>query len=53
MTSSPTARYSRITGTGSYLPPKRLSNSQLAEQLAADGVEKIAVLKLNILKYIN
>lgn len=39
MTSSPTARYSRITGTGSYLPPKRLSNSQLAEQLAADGVE--------------
>ena len=39
MTSSPTARYSRITGTGSYLPPKRLSNVQLAEQLAAEGVE--------------
>jgi 3-oxoacyl-[acyl-carrier-protein] synthase III len=33
------ARYSRITGTGSYLPPNRVSNMQLADRLAADGVE--------------
>jgi 3-oxoacyl-[acyl-carrier-protein] synthase III len=32
-------RYSRITGTGSYLPPNRLSNEALAEQLALRGVE--------------
>jgi 3-oxoacyl-[acyl-carrier-protein] synthase-3 len=32
-------RYSRITGTGSYLPPNRLTNADLAAQLAADGVE--------------
>lgn len=32
-------RYSRITGTGSYLPPKRLSNADLAAQLARDGIE--------------
>lgn len=32
-------RYSRITGTGSYLPPKRLSNADLVAQLAADGIE--------------
>lgn len=31
--------YSRITGTGSYLPPRRLSNSELAAELAAQGVE--------------
>ena len=31
--------YSRITGTGSYLPPNRLTNAQLAAQLAARGVE--------------
>jgi 3-oxoacyl-[acyl-carrier-protein] synthase-3 len=31
--------YSRITGTGSYLPPRRVGNVELAEQLAADGVE--------------
>lgn len=31
--------YSRITGTGSYLPPRRVSNQQLVEQLAAKGVE--------------
>ncbi len=31
--------YSRITGTGSYLPPRRISNQQLAEQLAQHGVE--------------
>jgi 3-oxoacyl-[acyl-carrier-protein] synthase-3 len=32
-------RYSRITGTGSYLPPNRLSNADLVAQLAAQGVE--------------
>ena len=31
--------YSRITGTGSYLPPRRLSNTQLAAELALKGVE--------------
>ena len=32
-------RYSRIAGTGSYLPPRRLSNADLAAELAAKGVE--------------
>jgi len=32
-------RYSRITGTGSFLPPNRLTNDELAAQLAAQGVE--------------
>ncbi|MES2975015.1 MAG: beta-ketoacyl-ACP synthase III [Pseudomonadota bacterium] len=32
-------RYSRITGTGSYLPPRRLTNAALAAQLAEQGVE--------------
>jgi 3-oxoacyl-[acyl-carrier-protein] synthase III len=32
-------RYSRITGTGSFLPPDRVSNAALAERLAADGIE--------------
>ena len=32
-------RYSRITGTGSYLPPRRLTNADLATDLAARGVE--------------
>ncbi|HPW83302.1 MAG TPA: beta-ketoacyl-ACP synthase 3, partial [Rhodoferax sp.] len=32
-------RYSRITGTGSYLPPHRLTNADLVAQLAAQGVE--------------
>lgn len=32
-------RYSRITGTGSYLPPKRVTNAELAAQLAANGIE--------------
>ncbi len=34
-----TARYSRITGTGSYLPPRRVSNEELVAELAARGVE--------------
>ena len=32
-------RYSRITGTGSFLPSRRLTNAELAAQLAAQGVE--------------
>ncbi len=32
-------RYSRITGTGSYLPPRRLTNADLVAELAAQGVE--------------
>ena len=32
-------RYSRITGTGSFLPPRRLTNSELAAQLATQSVE--------------
>jgi 3-oxoacyl-[acyl-carrier-protein] synthase-3 len=31
--------YSRILGTGSYLPEKRLSNADLAAELAQQGVE--------------
>lgn len=31
--------YSRITGTGSYLPPRRLTNADLAAELATHGVE--------------
>jgi len=33
------SRYSRITGTGSYLPPRRVTNADLAAELAAKGVE--------------
>lgn len=33
------ALYSKIIGTGSYLPPKRVTNQDLAVQLAASGVE--------------
>jgi 3-oxoacyl-[acyl-carrier-protein] synthase-3 len=33
------ARYSRITGTGSYLPPRRLTNADLAAELATQGVQ--------------
>jgi 3-oxoacyl-[acyl-carrier-protein] synthase-3 len=32
-------RFARITGTGSYLPPHRLTNHDLAEQLAERGLE--------------
>jgi 3-oxoacyl-[acyl-carrier-protein] synthase-3 len=32
-------RYSRITGTGSFLPPRRVTNADLAAQLAAQGVQ--------------
>ena len=36
---STTPRYARIAGTGSYLPPERVSNAQLAERLGKDGIE--------------
>lgn len=39
MSQQPSQRFSRITGTGSYLPPRRLSNADLVAQLAATGVE--------------
>jgi len=32
-------RHSRISGTGSYLPPHRVSNADLAARLARDGIE--------------
>ena len=32
-------KYSRITGTGSYLPPRRLTNADVVAELAAKGVE--------------
>ena len=31
--------YSRITGTGSFLPPRRLTNADLVAELAAQGTE--------------
>lgn len=31
--------FARIAGTGSYLPPKRLTNQDLVDQLAAKGLE--------------
>jgi 3-oxoacyl-[acyl-carrier-protein] synthase-3 len=31
--------YSRITGTGSFLPPRRVSNDELAADLAKRGIE--------------
>ena len=37
--SIPSARFSRITGTGSFLPPQRVTNAELAAQLARDGIE--------------
>ena len=33
------SRYSRITGTGSHLPPRRVTNADLAAELAAKGIE--------------
>ncbi|PLZ02490.1 3-oxoacyl-ACP synthase [Burkholderia sp. WAC0059] len=31
--------YSRVLGTGSYLPPQRVTNDELAQRLASKGVE--------------
>ena len=38
MTTQP-ARYARITGTGSYLPPRRVDNESFAKRLAEKGIE--------------
>ena len=35
----PSSRYTRITGTGSMLPPRRVTNAELAAQLAERGHE--------------
>jgi 3-oxoacyl-[acyl-carrier-protein] synthase-3 len=34
-----TARYTRIAGTGSFLPPRRVTNAELAAELAGRGIE--------------
>lgn len=34
-----TSTFSRITGTGSYLPPRRVTNEELSRELAGRGVE--------------
>jgi 3-oxoacyl-[acyl-carrier-protein] synthase-3 len=39
MTLSTPPTYSRITGTGSYLPPRRLTNDDMTAMLAARGIE--------------
>lgn len=31
--------YSKIVGTGSYLPPRRVTNDELAQQLATKGID--------------
>lgn len=36
---TPTSRHTRIAGTGSFLPPRRMSNADLVQRLAARGVE--------------
>jgi len=36
---NPIPRHTRIVGTGSALPPRRLSNADLVRQLAAQGVD--------------
>jgi 3-oxoacyl-[acyl-carrier-protein] synthase-3 len=32
-------KFSRITGTGSHLPPRRVSNAELADELAGRGIK--------------
>ena len=32
-------RYTRIAGTGSHLPPRRVTNAELVEELAQRGIE--------------
>ncbi len=39
MTTSHGPRFSRITGTGSCLPPRKLSNADMVAMLAARGIE--------------
>jgi 3-oxoacyl-[acyl-carrier-protein] synthase III len=38
-TTHPSPRYSRIAGTGSALPPRRLTNADLVAELATQGIE--------------
>ncbi|MDR7334748.1 beta-ketoacyl-ACP synthase III [Roseateles asaccharophilus] len=38
-TGTQSPRYSRILGTGSFLPADRVTNQDLAQRLAADGIE--------------
>ena len=38
-TSHPSLRFSRITGTGSMLPPRRVTNAELSIDLAGRGIE--------------
>jgi 3-oxoacyl-[acyl-carrier-protein] synthase-3 len=38
-TTAHTPRYSRIAGTGSALPPRRLTNADLVAELATQGIE--------------
>ena len=37
--STPAARHTRIAGTGSHLPPQRLTNADLVQRLAGRGIE--------------
>lgn len=37
--SLPSNRFSRISGTGSYLPPRRVTNEALADELGGRGIE--------------
>ena len=39
MNTSSLPRHSRITGTGSYLPPRRLTNNDMVAMLAPRGIE--------------
>jgi 3-oxoacyl-[acyl-carrier-protein] synthase-3 len=39
MSAASPPRFSRIRGTGSYLPPERVTNADLAARLAKDGIE--------------
>jgi len=39
MSAASLPRFSRIRGTGSCLPPQRVTNAELAAQLAKDGIE--------------
>ena len=39
LTANGLPRHSRITGTGSHLPPRRVSNADLARDLAGRGIE--------------
>ena len=38
-TQATSRRFARIAGTGSHLPPDRVTNQDLVERLARDGIE--------------